>query len=673
MKFSALSKITTLALAVALAACNENDHDQPAVVAPASLTVSVSLGKVTKGGTIELKNAETDAQIGKLAIVNGSATFSVPKTIKAVEAVVTLAAGDKYFDEALNAEVVVPAGGVVLRAVSLFNGTLSQMAVTPLSEAAVSYAKTRVNGTKSTTNITQANQKVADYFAVNDVLTAPVLLGSMTDYQTMLKPNDEASKRALLILALVRNAQAKLQPLCAGQADQAVCLAAPALQLSNALSSDFADGQVDHKKQTESFTARQKLYSTDRTALQNELNAILSNLANEFVLDGITLPQSVLTAINGSQVQFVTNDGSNITQPNALCGLEKTLTTTDLAQFAKTYDVTIRKDVGAELPFNVKNTQFVLQATGSTQLDGVTAQVSAVCEHRNSQQQADGLVTYLNKKTTLEQAATITFFNDGRVQGDDYTTTQGIQTFDNSTGITPNTSSLVDVEVTGAAAERLTSDNLESFLNSDGLLVLDVNGRVLIRFNNGIISQVQFVKDGKIWRMSCEGTSCANISLNTQTNVVTLNNLVITADESTGATATVSLSGSIAYANPSGSASLSGLSTIQTVSVDVKQGIGVNMELAFRTNPAAGQMREQIKVSYNNDTGALLQLLYIKQNDDDTQHLEYGCDGIACMNVQFNSQTRSLALNGTSLPLLSNVGVTNAPVSLTFTGAFGKN
>lgn len=673
MKLSALSKITALALAMALSACNENDHDQPFVAAPASLTVSVSLGKITKGGIIELKNAETDAQIGKLAIVNGSATFSVPKTIKAIEAVVTLAAGDKYFDEALNAEVIVPTGGVVLRAVSLFNSNLSKIAVTPLSEAAVSYAKTQINGTKSATNITQANKKIADYFALNDVLTAPVLLGSITDYQTILKPNDEASKRALLILALVRNAQAKLQTICAGQTDQAICLEAPAVQLTHALSRDFSDGQFDYKKQTENFTARQKLYSIDRTALQNELNAILSNLASDFILSGITLPLSALTAINGSQVQFVTNNGSNITPPNILCGLEKTLATTDLAQFVKTYDVTIRKDVGAELPFNIKSTQFVLQTTGVTQLDSITAQINAVCEHRNSQQQVDGLVAYLNKKTALEQAATIIFFNDGRVQGDDYTISQGIQTFDNSTGITANTSSLVDVEVTGAAAERLTSESLESFFNNDGLVVLDVNGRILIRFNNGTISQVQFVKEGKVWRMPCEGTSCANISLNTQTNVVVLSNLAITADESTGATATVSLSGSIAYASPSGSASLSGLSTLQTASVDVKKGIGANMELAFRTNPTVGQMREQIKVSYNNDTGVLQQLLYIKQNDDDTQHLEYGCDGIACINALLNSQTRSLTLNGTSLPLLSNVGVTNAPVSLTFTGAFGKD
>ena len=223
-----LFKMTTLSLCMlALAACNNNDDDPigvPKVVSTpqSTLTVNISLGKVTQGGTVELKNAETDSAIGQVAIQKGKAVFSLPTATKLIEVIVTLKAGDKYFDEATNSEQTITES-TVLRAISVFDANLKTLAVTPLTEAATSYAKGLANGTKSQSNILQANQRIADYFNLDNIVDLSLVLSQASDYQTLLKADDANSQYALLLTALVRNAQSKLATLCAGQTDSERC------------------------------------------------------------------------------------------------------------------------------------------------------------------------------------------------------------------------------------------------------------------------------------------------------------------------------------------------------------------------------------------------------------------------------------------------------------------
>ena len=669
-----LFKMTTLSLCMlALAACNNNDDDPigvPKVVSTpqSTLTVNISLGKVTQGGTVELKNAETDSAIGQVAIQKGKAVFSLPTATKLIEVIVTLKAGDKYFDEATNSEQTITES-TVLRAISVFDANLKTLAVTPLTEAATSYAKGLANGTKSQSNILQANQRIADYFNLDNIVDLSLVLSQASDYQTLLKADDANSQYALLLTALVRNAQSKLATLCAGQTDSTACLANPALKFTQALSEDFSDGNLNYKKASVNLIERQKLYSLTRVKWQNELKTALATLPSDLTAKQVTLSANTLSVLNTYKDNLVIN-GTTAVTPSPLCADLPTLPLDELQTFVKNYEVTIRRDVGARLPLVVKATQFKQQDDGQVILDGVSAQVNAICQHQNVQHQNDGISVYLDKNNTQGQPYSITYFNNGSVKGDDYTSTQ-VQTFDNSTGeLAEVANQVVDVEITGATTERLTSFSVESFLNTDGLLVLDVNGRILVRLDNNKVSQIQFVKEGKIWRMTCDDKNCAGIKIDETTGTLVFNNVTITADTSTGAKDSVTLNGSMVYARPNGLVRIKG-ANIQTVSVDVKKAEGVLMELAYRNNVAPTELRKQVKVLFNAQTGLLERISYVQINNDESQRLEYACDRTACTGVQFNVAARSVSFNNVTLNLFDQQGVSNPDTAVTVDGSLG--
>lgn len=670
-----LFKMTTLSLCMlALAACNNNDDDpigapKVASTPQSTLTVNISLGKVTQGGTVELKNAETDSAIGQVAIQNGKAVFNLPTVTKLIEVIVTLKAGDKYFDEASNSEQTV-VQNITLRAVALFDANLKTLTVTPLTEAATSYAKGLANGTKSQNNILQANQRIADYFNLDNILDLSLVLSQASDYQTLLKADDANSQYALLLSALVRNAQTKLTALCAGQSDATSCLANPALKVAQALSDDFSDGNLDYKKASANLMERQKLYSLTRVKWQNELKTALATLPSDLTAKQATLSANILSVLNTYKDNLVIN-GTTAVTPSPLCADLPTLPLDELQTFVKNYEVTIRRDVGAPLPLVVKATQFKQQDDGQVILDGVSAQVNVICQHQNAQQQNDGIIVYLDKNNTLGQPFSISYLTNGLVKGDDYTSVIP-QTFDNSTGeLAEVANQVVDVEITGAVAERLMNPSLESFLNTDGLLVLDVNGRILVRLDKDKVSQVQFVKEGKIWRMTCDDKNCAGIKIDATTGTLVFNNLNIIADTSTGAKDTVTLNGSMVYAKPNGVVRIKG-ANVQTVSVDVKKAEGVLMELAYRNNPSAiTDLRKQIKVLFDAKTGLLERISYIQLNSDESQRLEYSCDRTACTGVQFNAAARSVSFNNVTLNLFEQQGVSNPDTAVTVDGSLG--
>jgi|GEM_PF-4054538 len=670
-----LFKMTALSLCMlALTACNNNDDDpigaKKVVLAPQStLTVNVSLGKITQGGIVELKNAQTNSSLGQQAIQNGKAVFNIPTATKTIEAIVTLKTGDKYFDEASNTEQTVNQN-ITLRAVALFDANLKTLTVTPLTEAATSYAKGLNNGTTVLSNILQANQRIADYFNLDNILDLSVTLSSASDYQ-LLKADDDNSQYALLLTALVRNAQTKLTTLCAGQTDATTCLANPALKITQALSDDFSDGNLNYKKGSVSLTERQKLYSLTRVKWQNELKTALATLPSDLTAKQVTLSANTLSVLNAYKDSLVINGTTEVT-PSPLCADLPTLPLDELETFVKDYEVTIRRDVGAPLPLVIKSTQFKQQDDGQVTLDGVSAKVNVVCQHQNAQKQTDGIVAYLDKKTALGQAYTITYFDSGLVKGGDYTSSV-IQTFDNSSGELAEVSNHVaNIEVTGEVVERLTNTTLESFLNTDGSLVLDVNGSVIVRLDNNKVSQIQFVKDGRIWRMTCDATNCAGIKLDATTGTLVFNNVNVLADTTTGAKASVTLNGSMAYAQPNGLVRVKGVN-VQTVSVDVKKAEDVFMELAYRNNPSAiTDLRKQIKVLFNSQTGALERISYVQINNDESQRLEYACDKTACTGVTFNAAARTVAFKNLTLNLFAQQGINNPDTAVTVDGNLGE-
>jgi hypothetical protein len=667
-----LFKMTALSLCMlALTACNDNDDDPIGVIniPQSTLNVNVSLGKITQGGTVELKNAQTNNSLGQVAIQNGKAVFSLPTATKTVEAIVSLKAGDKYFDEASNTEQTVNQD-TTLRAVALFDAGLGTITVTPLTEAATSFAKGLTNGTTVISNITQANQQVAEYFNVDNILDLSVVLSSASDYQ-LLKAEDDSSQYALVLAALIRNAQTKLTTLCAGQTDATACLANPALKLTQALSEDFSDGNLNYKKGSTNLTERQKLYSLTRIKLQNELKAALATLPSDLTAKQVTLSASALSVLNTYKDDLVINGATDVT-PSPLCAGLPTLSLDELQPFAKNYEVTIRRDVGAPLPLVIKTTQFKQQDDGQVSLDGVSAKVNVVCQHQNAQKQTDGIIAYLDKNTALGQAHTITYFDSGLVKGSDYTSTV-VQAFDNSSGETAEISNQVaNIEVTGEVTERLTNTTLESFLNPDGSLVVDVNGSIIVRLDNSKVSQIQFVQDGKIWRMTCDTTNCAGITLDATTSTLVFNNVNVVADTTTGATASVTLNGSMAYAQPNGLVRVKGVN-VQTVSVDVKKAEGVLMELSYRNNPSVKtDLRKQVNVLFDSQTGALERVSYIQSNNDDTQRLEYSCDRTACIGITFNATARTVAFKNATLNLFTQKGVNNPDTAVTLDGNLGE-
>lgn len=217
----------------ALTACGSSGDDEPE--AP-SVSVTPSLGQVTDAD-VSLTCAATNTVLatgstGSSGQINLSASGSCTGPV-----LVTITGradgSSRYFDEALASQVVFPAGAS-LRAVapSLDDGLT--LAVTPLTEVAAQRALT-VAGGLSTLTATQVNS--ANTAVVTQVLGAGVSLNILTPptlwhggTATGSLGNTDADRYAFYLAGLAKMASGSSQP---------------ALDVTEALRTDLADGTLD--------------------------------------------------------------------------------------------------------------------------------------------------------------------------------------------------------------------------------------------------------------------------------------------------------------------------------------------------------------------------------------------------------------------------------------------
>lgn len=231
---------TPLVVAMLLVGCNSNNDDPIATKSVVknnpttlkTLTVTPSLGKILNA-KVTLKNAANNAPLGeKTTGTTGKATFDVPASVTTVIAEVQGGTGVTYFDEAKNAMVPMPATTVIRAAASLANAN-SEIGVTALTEAMVKRAETLAGTGSIVPQLNSAKAAVEAAFSVQDILKAPILVGSQADIANL--GSTPEGQYALRLASLAKIAE---QNLGSGEA-------APAAKMAQAIARDLADGDID--------------------------------------------------------------------------------------------------------------------------------------------------------------------------------------------------------------------------------------------------------------------------------------------------------------------------------------------------------------------------------------------------------------------------------------------
>ncbi|MBP9217109.1 MAG: hypothetical protein KBF23_08070, partial [Agitococcus sp.] len=239
--------LSTLCIALLLTACNSNNEDNIALpsissnntnttVTTNTITVTPSLGKIFNANVI-LKNAKTKAILGTANTGNlGKVNFQINKAITDILVEVEGGGVAEYFDEAKGKQAL-PANVALRAAASVVNN--SNVGVSVFTEAAVQHAEKLAEGLQKTANITTANQLIANAVGISNILQAPTLIGSNSDYQQL--QNDAASAYALQLAALVKATTSTGNT--------------PALEILNKLSADLSDGLINGKNGTVSLAS----------------------------------------------------------------------------------------------------------------------------------------------------------------------------------------------------------------------------------------------------------------------------------------------------------------------------------------------------------------------------------------------------------------------------------
>ncbi len=264
--------LTALSIALLLAACNENDHDTPQPIKKTvtnikTLTVTPSLGQFFNADVV-LRNALTNQELGRQALTNGKVTFNVAADISSVIAEVQGDADAQYFDEATSSKQAFATGNSLRAAISLSNAT-TNASITSLTEAAVKYAETLAGGLSNTSNISAANQKIAQIFGVTNVTQPVILIGSPQDYLSLLNSTDTNAKNyALRLAALAQSARDNLNT-----------TQQPALKMAKALAADLSDGALNAQQMGDAYQA-EELANSLKTSLAAIVTAITLSSTN---------------------------------------------------------------------------------------------------------------------------------------------------------------------------------------------------------------------------------------------------------------------------------------------------------------------------------------------------------------------------------------------------------
>ena len=455
--------LTALSIALLLAACNENDHDTPQPIKKTvtnikTLTVTPSLGQFFNADVV-LRNALTNQELGRQALTNGKVTFNVAADISSVIAEVQGDADAQYFDEATSSKQAFATGNSLRAAISLSNAT-TNASITSLTEAAVKYAETLAGGLSNTSNISAANQKIAQIFGVTNVTQPVILIGSPQDYLSLLNSTDTNAKNyALRLAALAQSARDNLNT-----------TQQPALKMAKALAADLSDGALNAQQMGDAYQA-EELANSLKTSLAAIVTAISTNAA-----------QTGFSATQVNQLTSLINTLSNqITINHAIThqcdtGM-KTLTIADLAAFVGTYNITIHQPSPNDQEV-FKTTTLTLASDGKVTLDGQAANSVAVCENTMvATGEKIGVLVQLNKATAFG-AAHIDFNNDKTVNGTDFTAVATASRFFNGQSDTVQSITI--------------TPSLGKILNAKVILRNARTGAELGQSNTGLIGRAEF-------------------------------------------------------------------------------------------------------------------------------------------------------------------------------------
>lgn len=374
-------RILTLAILASLGgltACNSNNDDgslTPAAPTLKTVTVAPSLGRISNARVV-LRNAVNHQAIGE-APLNGSgrATLQVPSTVPAVIAeVLPLVGGPAptYFDEGTGTNQPLPAGTNLRAAFTLANA-VSEVGITALTEAAVRRAQILAGGgadpVLTPAQIAQANALVNQAFGVANILQAPVLIGSNSDYNQLLNAANQAGRDyAMRLAALARQAR-----------DALPAANSPAVAMMNAVASDLSDGKLD--RAGAGFPASDVPYANVAAFAQSWANAVnalvaavLGNIQGGLTPQQITELNSLFTAL-AQNLNF--NPDPNAVVPTVTCAslqLPKT-NAAALSEFVGNFTV----DIFTGAFVKTGTATFSLAANGNVTLDAQVAHPTEIC------------------------------------------------------------------------------------------------------------------------------------------------------------------------------------------------------------------------------------------------------------------------------------------------------
>lgn len=445
------------------------------------LVVQPSLGQIS-AATVYLYQATTQQLLATRSLSSGVARFEVPNQSGPFLLKVVPSAGASYFDEATASQQSFPADFVLRTVLNNINSDGMTVAVTPLTEAATQYAQTLGGWTSA--HIALANQTIGLVFGGMDILQAPVLIQNQSDYGVL--GDDSASRYSYLLAGLAIMARNYLAD--AGKTQSAILM-------SQALSADLADGQLDRKGSTMPLVIPYQVAdfaSNLQTALKTTLVAQLTKAGINLSTQG----QSALNnwAISINPLPWLANTAAT----SQLCGTSKTLSLSDLTTYVGSYDVDIMTTSADGLTL-VKTTTLQVLANGSMSLAGVSATPIALCQIVDSSGTTIGLAATVLAGTRQAQ---IKFFTGGVVLGDDFSVNDAVRVLTNATLTAPATGklrlisaiselgSVFDPTPTTYAGGVSVGNNF--VVNSDGSLRLTWNSLHVLETLSTIAGDVPF-------------------------------------------------------------------------------------------------------------------------------------------------------------------------------------
>lgn len=359
--------LTPIVTAILLVGCNSNDDDPVAAKSLANntnavtlktLTVTPSLGKILNA-KVKLKNAANNAPLGETTTgTTGKAIFNVPASVTTVIAEVQGGNGAKYFDEAKQQMVDMPATTVIRAAASVVN-TNSEIGVTALTEAAVQRAEALAGtGGNIIPHLNTAKATVESVFGVQDILKAPALVGSTLDMANL--GSSQAEQYALRLASLAKIAAQNL-----GSTE-----AAPAAKMAQAVAQDLADGDIDGSGNTGTLPYDLATFAAQYQAQVLALVQDLLTNASQGGFDAAKL-QALLTFVQNNPVSLNVTPPSipfaltGFTPVSAAVGAEVTITGTGFVADTTKMKVTFANNVMAEIVSATANSLVVKVPQGA--------------------------------------------------------------------------------------------------------------------------------------------------------------------------------------------------------------------------------------------------------------------------------------------------------------------